>query len=166
MNCYSIKIKITKRNSVKKGPNYSNNQDYWMAPYGDELLNIRKTKSLHCLKVFPNSESYLLTCILTSSSKHHFEINHALNLKPLDTKVLFNLNDPLVVLFVKICTFKQNHLGSMWNNQNDGHFEESSAPGPIFGAEQVDKGKQKADNPLLVTVDGESAFSSPIVIIS
>lgn len=133
-----------------------------MAPYGDELLNIRKTKSLCCLKVFPSSGSYLLMCILTSSSKHRFETNHALNQKPLDANVLFNLNDPLLVLFVKICTVKQNCLGSMLNNQNDGHFEESSAPGAIIGAEQADKEKQKADNPQLVTADGGSVFSLSI----
>lgn len=50
MNCYKITAKIIKRNSVKKGPDYPQ-KTIWMAPYGHQLLTIRKTQSLYCLNV-------------------------------------------------------------------------------------------------------------------
>lgn len=43
MNCYSIKVKIT-NNCVNKA--LLSPKDSIMAPYGDEFLNIRKTKIL------------------------------------------------------------------------------------------------------------------------
>lgn len=142
----------------------------WMAPYSEELLNIRKTKSLYCLKVvlkvFQSSESYSLTCKLTSSRKYCFKINPALNQRAFESKVLFNLNDLLLVLFVKICIFMQNPFVSMLNNQNDGHFEESSAPGAVNGTEQMGKGKQKPNIPRLVTAMVGQLLSSTAVTLS
>lgn len=64
MNCYTIIAKITKRNRVKRGPNYPQ-KTIGMAPYGDQLFNTRKTQSLPCLKVlsrFSGAQSYLPTC--------------------------------------------------------------------------------------------------------
>lgn len=64
-----------------------------------------------------------------------------------EPEVLFNLNDPLPVLFVQIRTFMQNPLGSTLNNENGSHFAESSALGAVTGAEQVDRGQESLRSP-------------------
>lgn len=46
-----------------------------------------------------------------------------------------------------------NPFGIFVNNQNDEHFEESSASGAASGAEQRDKGQQKPQIPRLVMAD-------------